>query len=345
VLPEEGPLAGRLRDAGTEVLVQRLAVLRRAGATPTGLMSLSREARRDAAALAPLARERSVALVHANTSVMVSSGAVAAAAGAAHLIHVREIYTGAGGRVARMMWPLMKSRLLHACALACISEAVAAQFEGSPRARVLRDGLPRVPRPPERTAARAELGLDPEAFVVALVGRVSDWKGQDVLARALATPALADVGAVGVVAGDDVPGSGAAAKLDALAEELGVSDRLMRLGYREDIDTVLGAADALAVPSTRPEPLGLVALEGAAAGLPVVASAAGGVTEAVIGGETGTLVAPGDPAALAAALRTLADDPALGRAMGEAGSRLVAERFSEQRMLEGLQELYDELAG
>ena len=80
--------------------------------------------------------------------------------------------------------------------------------------------------------------------------------------------------------------------------------------------TVLAAADAAVVPSKRPEPLGLVAVEAAAAGLPVVASKAGGVVEAVSDGETGALVLPGDPAALARALRALADDPERGRAHG-----------------------------
>ena len=175
-----------------------------------------------------------------------------------------------------------------------------------------------------------------DAFTVALIGRVSDWKGQDVLARALAEPALASIGAVGLVAGDAAPGGEAAERsLDRLAEALGVGDRLIRLGFREDVDTVLGAADALTVPSTRPEPLGLVALEGALAGLPVVASSHGGVTEIVRDGETGLLVPPGDPGALATALRALADDPARAAEMGAAGSKDVAGRFGLARMLDG----------
>jgi len=122
-----------------------------------------------------------------------------------------------------------------------------------------------------------------------------------------------------------------------------VSERVRLLGFRRDVDTVLGAADALCVPSTRPEPLGLVALEGAAAGLPVVASAHGGVMEAVLDGETGLLVPPGNAAALAGALRWLADDPQSAGSMGAAGARLMAERFSRERMLAELQDLYEEL--
>ena len=203
-------------------------------------------------------------MVHDNTSVILGGAGVARGAGAAHVVHVREIWTG-GGRGERALWPLMRRRLLRADALVGISQAVCDQFPPG-AAVLLRDGLPREPEPVDRDRARAELGLPADRFVVAVVGRVHPWKGQDVLARALAEPALAQIGAVGVVAGDAIPGGDAGERLDALAADLGVQDRLVRLGFRDDVDTVLGAADAVAVPSTRPEPLGLVALEAGAAG-------------------------------------------------------------------------------
>ena len=326
MLPERGPLAPLLEQAGAEVVVHPLAVLRRSLAGPRGAVAMARAMRRDRRVLGDLARELDVAVVHDNTSVVLAGGAVARRAGAPHVVHVREIWT-AGSAAERRLWPLMRRRLLRADALLGISQAVCDQFPPG-AALLLRDGLPRVPAPVERERARAVLGLPAERFVVALVGRVSDWKGHDVLARALAEPALARIGAVGVVAGDEVPGSGAQARLDALAADLGVGPRLVRLGFREDVDTVLGAADALAVPSTRPEPLGLVALEAAAAGLPVVASDAGGVAEAVRDGVSGLLVAPGDPAALARALARLAADPAEAARMGRAGQGVVAADHS-----------------
>jgi glycosyltransferase involved in cell wall biosynthesis len=258
--------------------------------------------------------------------------------GLPHVVHVREIYAGAGGLAGGVLWPLQRRRLGRADALLCISRAVAEQFGDRANAQVLYDGLPREPRRVERGSA--------DRFTVALVGRISDWKGQDVLARALAEPELAEIGAIGLVAGDPYPGNEASERaLRRLASELGLGDRLRLLGFRNDVDTVLGAADAVAVPSTRPEPLGLVALEAAAAGLPVVASDHGGVAEVVRDGETGLLVAPSDHRALAAALRRLADDPALARRLGEAGSRDVRERFSRGRMLAEVQAVYDRLLG
>jgi glycosyltransferase involved in cell wall biosynthesis len=75
----------------------------------------------------------------------------------------------------------------------------------------------------------------------------------------------------------------------------------------------------------------------------VVASGQGGLPEVVRDGETGLLVPPGDPRALAEALRRLADDPALRTRLGEAAASDVRERFSRERMLRELQELYDRL--
>ncbi len=345
VLPERGELTGLLEAAGAEVIVHPLAVLRRSSLGPQGTARLARSSIRDRRVLGALARSRDVALVHSNTSVILSGNAVARAAGAPHLLHVREIYEGAGGRVTAAAWPLFRRRMLRADALVCISRAVAAQFAGAPKVSVIHDGLPRGPEDVPRQAAREALGLPPDRFAVALVGRVSDWKGQDVLARALADPALASIGALGLVVGDAAPGHGeSAAALDRLAMELGVEERLLRLGFRSDVDVVLGAVDAVAVPSTRPEPLGLVALEAAAAGRPVVAAADGGVAEVVRDGHTGRLVPPGEAHALAAALRGLADDPAAAERMGRAGRADVAERFRLDRMLERIEATYDRLA-
>jgi glycosyltransferase involved in cell wall biosynthesis len=256
-------------------------------------------------------------------------------------VHVREIYAGAGG-AAGPLWPFFRRRLERADALACVSAAVAAQFRR--RALVLHDGLVRVPEPGGRQAARTDLGVPGDRFTVALLGRISDWKGQDVLARALAEPPLAEIGAIGLVAGDPFPGNERFERdLSALATRLGLGDRLRLLGFRDDVQTVLGAADAVAVPSTRPDPLPNSALESAAAGIPVVAAAHGGLPEIVRDGVTGRLVPPGDHVALARALRELADDPAAARALGAAAAADVRERFALPRMLDELHELYERL--
>ena len=336
VLPERGELAAPLEDAGVEVVVADLAVLRRAELGPRGAWRVLRPA---VGELEALARERGAALVHSNTSVIASGEPLARALGVPHVQHVRELYP----RVP-LVWPMWRRRLLAADRLLCVSQAVAAQFPGWERIAVVHDGLSEPPQRGDRAEARAALGIDDDRFAVAVLGRVSDWKGQDVLARALAEPPLESIGAVGLIAGEPWPGAERpAAELDRLRNELSLGDRLRLLGFRPDLDALLGAVDAVAVPSTRPDPFPNAALEAAAAGVPVVAAAHGGLPEMLRDGETGLLVTPGDPAALASALRSLADDPARAQRIGAAAASDVAARFSAERMLEAVHAHYDAL--
>jgi glycosyltransferase involved in cell wall biosynthesis len=342
VLPERGELAPLLEQAGVEVLLQPLAALRRSLASPAGAASTAARVVRDRMALSRLARRHRVALIHSNTSVLLGGGPAARRAGVPHVLHVREIYAGAAGRAGEALWPRLRARILGADAVVCISEAVATQFGDAPNVHLIRDCLARRPEEVDRADARRALEIEPDAFVVALIGRVSDWKGQRLLARALAEPALAEVGAVGLVAGNAYAGNEQAeAELAALGEELGLGRRLRLLGFRDDVGTVLGASDAIAIPSLRPEPLGQVTLEAAWAGLPVVGSAHGGLPELVRDGETGVLVEPGDAAALAGALRELADDRERARGLGEAAARAAREHSGCERMLAAVQALYD----
>jgi glycosyltransferase involved in cell wall biosynthesis len=339
LVPAEGALVDDLRRASVEVLVGPVAVLRRALLTPRGISSLPAAAVRDGYRVRKLIRHRGVALVHSNTSVVLSGAAAAASARVPHVWHVREIYARFG-----RAWPAYRQLLGTASALPCVSEATAAQFRPSDGARVIRDGLAVAPERAERHHARAALELDPHVPAIAVLGRISDWKGQDVLVRALAEPPLSELGAVGLIAGEVWPG--AAERLDRvldLARALGVADRVKLLGFRADVENVYGAADVVAVPSTQPDPLPNAALEAAAAGCAVIASAHGGLPEIIRDGQTGRLVAPGDAGALARAARELIDDPDEARRLGTAAAADAKQRYAPARMLDAIHALYDDV--
>jgi glycosyltransferase involved in cell wall biosynthesis len=339
VLPDRGELAGDLERRGVEVLVRPVSVLRRTLMTPRGLSALSAAAARDGAQLRSLIRRRRVALVHSNTSVVLSGAAAAGAARVPHVWHVREIYSRFGP-----LWPGYRRLLSTARALPCVSHATAAQFKVSARVRVIADGLAidahRAPRAPSRAA----LGLPDRVPVIAVLGRISDWKGQDVLVRALADPALRDRGAIGLIAGEVWPGaeSRRTAVLE-LADRLGVAERLRFAGFRDDVEVVYGAADLIAVPSTQPDPLPGSAVEAAAAGCVVIAAAHGGLPEIIRDRETGRLVAPGDAAALARVAADLLGDPAERVRLGTSAAADVRARFAPERLLGAIHSLYDEL--
>lgn len=337
LLPDEGPLASDLRAAGIEVQIRPLAVLRRQHAHPRGLATLAAQAAENGVILGRLARERGAALVHSNTSVVLAGAAAAARARVPHVWHVREIYE----RFMRF-WPGYRRLLGTARRLPCVSQATAAQFGTSRRAEVVHDAVWGDPHRAERGMARAELGLEPDVPALAVLGRISDWKGQDVLVRALAETPLRQRGAVALIAGEVWPGAEhRAGELRELAARLGVSERVLMLGFRDDVETVFGAADLIAVPSTSPDPLPGAAIEAAAAGCAVVASAHGGLPEILRDGETGRLIAPGDPAALAEVAAELLDDPSARERLGAAAASDIRARFAPTRLHEAMHNLYD----
>jgi glycosyltransferase involved in cell wall biosynthesis len=223
---------------------------------------------------------------------------------------------------------------------------------------VIPDGLAIEPYRAPRAAARAALGLaedpqggphpqgEPGPPVIAVLGRISGWKGQEVLVRALAEPELTARGAVALIAGAAWPGAEERTEaVRRLARALAVEHRVHFVGFRDDVENVYGAADLVAVPSTAPDPLPGAAIEAAAAGCVVVASAHGGLPEIIRDGETGRLVPPGDPSALARAAAALLDDPSARARLGAAAAADVRERFAPNRLLAAIQDLYDEVLG
>jgi glycosyltransferase involved in cell wall biosynthesis len=187
---------------------------------------------------------------------------------------------------------------------------------------------------------RAEVGIPQDAPLVAELGRLCDVKGQRELIRSLA--GLPDARLL--LIGRDLEQDGAfQAELEREADRLGVRDRVVFTGHRDDARALLAEADVVALPSWT-EGLPLAALEAMAEGRPVVATPVGGTPEVVVDGETGLLVPARDHDALRAALGRLLADPDLRRRMGEAGARRVRERFSLDAMCEHVLRIYDEVA-
>ena len=187
-----------------------------------------------------------------------------------------------------------------------------------------------------RAAARAALGLDPDQPVVLTVGRLTVMKGQRYLVEAV--PALAErvPGVAVVLLGD----GHLRAALSAQAEALGVADRVHLAGHRGDARALLDAADVFVLPS-RHEGMPLAAMEAMDAGLPVVATDVIGTSEVVAHGETGLLVPPQDPAALAAALGEVLRDPDLRARLGAAGRARYEQCFTSARMAARTAEVYE----
>jgi glycosyltransferase involved in cell wall biosynthesis len=181
---------------------------------------------------------------------------------------------------------------------------------------------------------RAEAGLDPNAFVIGWAGRVTAIKQPLDLVR---TVAKVD-GGVLVLAGD---GELRPAVVE-LARELAVADRVKVLGYVDDIAAWYAAFDTFLLTSLN-EGTPVVAIEAQAAGVPVVATDAGGTRTVVEDGVTGFVVPIGAVDALAERLIRLRDDDALRHRLAGAGREHMRERFSVERMVDDIELLYEEI--
>jgi glycosyltransferase involved in cell wall biosynthesis len=171
------------------------------------------------------------------------------------------------------------------------------------------------------------------------VGRLSAYKGFDVLLAALAR--CADARLVLVGQGEEAP------RLQALAARLGVADRVRFAGAVDDaaLGAAYAAADLVVLPSLdRGEAFGVVLLEAMRAGRALIASdVAGSGISSVVGSDAGVLVPPGDAAALADAIAALAADPPRRRALGAAGQARWRERFTLAHAADPFLALYAEV--
>jgi glycosyltransferase involved in cell wall biosynthesis len=224
------------------------------------------------------------------------------------------------------------------------SEAVRADSlrrEGLPPERVIviHNGLEpgRFARPPEADLRR-HLGLDKAPVVVGVVANFIPYKGHRFFLDAWAEVVARTPEAVALLVGD---GAGRR-EIEARAAALGLGGSLRFLGSRLDVPEILGVVDILVHPSLE-EGFCNAILEAMAAGKPVVATAVGGNPEAVVEGETGLLVPPGDGPALAEAIGWLLDRPEQAGAFGHAGRRRVVERFELSRMVTQYEAVYDRL--
>jgi glycosyltransferase involved in cell wall biosynthesis len=340
VLGEDGPLVERLRAEGVAVEVvpldQNVVDLRKESVTfgRVGFGVVFR-ASRDVWRLRRRLRQLRPDIVHTNSLKAALYGGLAGRlAGIPVVWHVRDriehdYLPGPAVRLVRIL-----SRILPT-AVICNSRTTLASLPKRLHAHVLYNPVVPDTVEPPRAWQRARTAT----LTIGVIGRLAPWKGQEVFLTAFAE-AFAGTDVRGRVIGSAMFGEDEYA--DALlrhAEALGVDAQVEFAGFREDVWTELASLDILVHCSTTPEPFGQVVVEGMAAGLAVVASAAGGPAEIVTDGVDGILVRPDDAPALAEVLRRLAADATLRGRLG-AAAHATSRNFTPERTAERLLDLY-----
>ena len=219
---------------------------------------------------------------------------------------------------------------------------------GPERLRVIQRGVdlrhfdPATVKPERLFKLAAQWRLEDGVPVILLPARLTRWKGQQLLLAALAR--LADLELRCILVGADQGRSDYRRALEAQITDNGLAGRAFLLDHCEDMAAAYLLADVVVNASIEPEAFGRVIGEAQAMGRPVVAADHGGAPEQVTPGETGFLFAPGDPAALAEALRqALSLDTAAREALGARAIEHVRAQFSLERMCRKTLAVYDEL--
>lgn len=214
---------------------------------------------------------------------------------------------------------------------------------GSQTVSIVNNGVaaPRRSNPYRVAELRAELGIAKDDLVIGSVGRMHDETHKrfgDLLEAFSRLPGGRGPRVKLVLVGDGRERPG----LEQKAQKLGIFDDVIFAGFQYDVDKFYAIMDVFALASER-EAFGLVNAEAMRRGLPVVATAVGGVPDVVADGQTGILVRSRDVAEFARALEVLLTDESLRQRMGEAG-RLIADRdYSEERYVEDIAAIYQNL--
>jgi glycosyltransferase involved in cell wall biosynthesis len=180
--------------------------------------------------------------------------------------------------------------------------------------------------PDDSQAVRSEFGLGPTEKLVVSLGRLTYQKGYDILLQAIAMLDSHDVHVLLAGKGEDE------AKFRALANSLGIGERVHFAGYRRDVPRLLHGLDIYTQPS-RYEGMSLAILQAMASSCPIVATAVDGTRELIVDGIHGWLVPPEDVNALAAAIQNVCSDPCEAKRRGAAAYQRVLDQFTLSKMI------------
>lgn len=322
LLPWKDQLVPELERHGVEVVM----LGSRNGAGPGAIIRLRRHL-----------AEINADLVHAH---LPSAGVIARLSSRVPVVYTEHNLSDSYRRPTRIL-----NRLTYSLnsAVTAVSEAVADSVSGygGPAVRVIPNGVVVAVSPEEAAAARDELGLRETQELVVHVGNIRPHKGHaNLIGAARRLARHRPDAAVVSIGGEKHPGD--LERVRRLASSQGVEGTIRFLGRRPDARAFLAAADVVVNPSDF-EGLPVVLLEAMALGRPVVATDVGGVDSVLTHEDSGLLVPPGDPEALAEAIVRVLDDPSLAARLGEAGREVVEKHHGLEGMVRAFEAVYEKL--
>lgn len=339
--PTSGPLTRKARELGARTVSIDVPVLRKSVLNPLGLLQLLWQTIRSLVPAVRLARRSGADGIYISTVTVPFWSIIGRVAGRPMVCHLHEAEAGAPGIVRKLIArPVLLSRLVISNSDFSLRTLMADLGSRRPRSRVI---LNPIPVEGSTTEPRAE--LRPPVQIL-FVGRLSPRKGPQVAVAAVEELTSRGLDVSLSLLGDTFTGyEWFERQLHEMVELAGLQENVRFLGFRDDVWPYLAATDIVVIPSTVPEPFGNTAVEAVVARRPVVASAIGGLVQAVGDYPSARLVEPDSPTDLADALAGIIAD--WDQFRGDAGpaADVARERHSFDRYAEKLTEVLTDAMG
>jgi len=338
LVPEQGTFTADLDAHHIPYIVYPISILRRANLTPRGLAEFVWRFPASVVKIMRIARTHQASVIHTNTSVILPGAIAARLLGIPHIWHAREFINISNSPAKRLYTWFMQAMSKQ---VITVSNSVAAQFASQKKTLTIYDGI-NVAHFSQFT--QPQRAISDNAIVIGNIGRINALKGQDDLIRAFAQVHAAHPNTRLVIMGDVYKNQHKFRdKLTTLIAELGLNAHVTLTGFHQDIRPELARFDIFAMPSIC-EGLGIASLEAMAMSKPVVVSRIGGLQEIITDKINGLLAEPQNPDDLAHQLLILVENRALRERLSAAAFATVSEKFSQQRTVTAIEQLYNHYA-
>jgi glycosyltransferase involved in cell wall biosynthesis len=341
ILPNEGPLKVELEKENVKVIIAPVLKLYRKMFTPSNLLKFFNDYFKGTKTIKAIKKEHKIDFIYSNTLAVLLGFFYCFFHKTKHIWHIHEIIESPTIFTKFFRFFLNNSTnsvLIHN------SIATANFWKCKGKNQVIWNGIatfPKIKTEEKETIRKTILNANTE-IVFALVGRISRWKGQMLLLDSFHELIKTHQNIKLVYIGSAPPNQ--EHFLDALKEKIACYDLTKNveiIPFQENINQLWQSIDIAVVPSTEPEPFGLVAIEAMFAKKPVVAANHGGLMEIVVNNETGFLVEPNNKMALKEALEKLINNPELRATFGEKGLQRASENFSIENYVRKIQDILE----
>jgi glycosyltransferase involved in cell wall biosynthesis len=331
ICPSEGDLIEKAKKLGVETTIIKMGSLKRLDffSIPATIWKLKR-----------FIKQKNIDLIHTDAPRQTFHAGIAARLTGKPLIwHVRV------SAPERKLYEKFLSTL--ASKIIAVSKAALKRFEGlaskSDKFVVIYNGVDLTEFNQQLADKRfkEEFEIEDDWFLVGTVGQLIPSKGQEAFLKAAAQVSKLFPNVKFIIVGDG--NEAYRKKLEDLSKKLGIDEKVIFTGFREDIPQITSSLDIVVLPSLHFEGFSRVVLEGMAFCKPVIATRVGGNPEAVKDGKTGILVSPGDPQRLAKAILELVKNENKRFQLGIAGRRRAEKLFNIEKNIAQIEKLYEEL--